>query len=187
MWRSATGQRGIGLSDVDCLLVPPLWPADSTVALARRGGRLRRLGVGRLDGAGLPAEGERAAHQGVVAVDRSLATDLEVGPAQLVFDLLVALLGPVTQPVAAHHLGQIGRRQARPASVVGVGPVGDHIPGGALGQPARVGAGHYQPYRPVGTPGPEPGVGGPPGFGVPVAEPAGHLLPAAGATLTVPA
>jgi hypothetical protein len=45
---------------------------------------------------------------------RGLAADLEISPAQLVFDLLVALLDPVAQPVAAHNLGQAGRRRPRP-------------------------------------------------------------------------
>ena len=60
---------------------------------------------------GLPAERERAAHEDVVAADRGGGADLEVGPAELVFDLLVALLDPVAQPVAAHDLGQVGSRQ----------------------------------------------------------------------------
>src|SRR5207247_8315036 len=34
-------------------------------------------------------------------------------PAELLLDLLVALLDPVAQAVQAHHLGQVGRREAR--------------------------------------------------------------------------
>jgi hypothetical protein len=41
---------------------------------------------------GVPAEAERAVDQGLVATDRDIGADLEVGPAQLVFDLLVASL-----------------------------------------------------------------------------------------------
>jgi hypothetical protein len=41
---------------------------------------------------GSPAEAERAVDQRLVAADRDIGADLEVGPAQLVFDLLVALL-----------------------------------------------------------------------------------------------
>ena len=41
---------------------------------------------------GIPAEAERAVDQGLVAADRDIGADLAVGPAQLVFDLLVALL-----------------------------------------------------------------------------------------------
>src|SRR5918993_6106123 len=54
------------------------------------------LGGGRLGGVlgepGLPAEAERTPDQGPVAADRAVGADLEVGPAELVFDLLVALL-----------------------------------------------------------------------------------------------
>ena len=41
---------------------------------------------------GGPAEAERAVDQGLVAADGDIGADLEVGPAQLVLDLLVALL-----------------------------------------------------------------------------------------------
>ena len=41
---------------------------------------------------GGPAEAERAVDQHLVAPDRGVRADLEVGPAQLVLDLLVALL-----------------------------------------------------------------------------------------------
>jgi hypothetical protein len=34
---------------------------------------------------------------------------LEVGPAEFVFDLFVALLDPVPDPVEAYDFGQIGR------------------------------------------------------------------------------
>src|SRR5213075_3461458 len=55
-----------------------------------------------------PAVRERHADQGEVTADRAGGADLEVRPAQLALDLLVALLDPVAQPVAAHHLGQRG-------------------------------------------------------------------------------
>jgi len=45
-----------------------------------------------LDLAGVPAETERAARQRPVPTDRPVTADLEVGPAELVLDLLVALL-----------------------------------------------------------------------------------------------
>ena len=51
----------------------------------------RRLG-GALGEEGLPAEAERAAHQRPVPADRPVASDLEVGPAQLTLGLLVVLL-----------------------------------------------------------------------------------------------
>src|SRR5512132_672797 len=57
---------------------------------------------------GLPAERERATDQRPVPADDPVGSDLEVGPAELAFDLLVALLDPVAQPVQAHHLGQVG-------------------------------------------------------------------------------
>src|SRR5262249_57208802 len=44
--------------------------------------------------------------RGLVAADRGVGADLEVGPAQLVFDLFVALLDPVADRVDAHDLGQ---------------------------------------------------------------------------------
>src|SRR5215212_10856767 len=53
--------------------------------LARRRGRL----------AGVPAEAERTAHQRPVPPDRPVTTNLEVGPAELTLDLLIALLNPV--------------------------------------------------------------------------------------------
>jgi hypothetical protein len=75
------------------------------------------LGGGRLGGVigepGLPAERERTPDQLPVAADRAVRAGLEVGPAQLVLDLLVALLDPVAQAVQAYHLGQVGRRERR--------------------------------------------------------------------------
>ena len=44
---------------------------------------------------GVPAEAERAVDQGLVAADRDVGADLEISPAQLGLDLLVALPGPV--------------------------------------------------------------------------------------------
>jgi hypothetical protein len=41
---------------------------------------------------GVPAEAERAVDEHLVAADREVGADLEVGPAELVLDLLVALL-----------------------------------------------------------------------------------------------
>ena len=58
---------------------------------------------------GVPAEAERAVDQGLVAADRGVGADLEVGPAQLVLDLLVALLDPVPDAVDPGDLGQVSR------------------------------------------------------------------------------
>ena len=41
---------------------------------------------------GVPAEAERAVDQRLVAADGDVGADLEIGPAQLVLDLLAALL-----------------------------------------------------------------------------------------------
>jgi hypothetical protein len=81
---------GVGLSIVDLLVVPPLSAAGRPVvrpACDAGGG----WWVGD---PGLPAEAECAADQGVVAADGGVRADLEVGPAQFVFDLFVALLDP---------------------------------------------------------------------------------------------
>jgi hypothetical protein len=74
-----------------------LWPRRGTIPL------------GRLTGEpGVPAEAEGAVDQGLVAADRGTGANLEVGPAQFVLDLLVALLDPVPDPVDPHDLGQAG-------------------------------------------------------------------------------
>ena len=82
--RSARGQDGAGGGTA--AREPPLSAA---------GFRLRRRSLawrGVVAEPGSPAEGECAVDQGLVAADREVGADLEVGPAQLVFDLLVALL-----------------------------------------------------------------------------------------------
>src|ERR687897_992266 len=75
----------------------------------RRGGLGMGRGrlVGMLSEEGLPAEAERTAHQRPVPADGPVAADLEVGPAELAFDLLVALLDPVAQPVQAHDVSKL--------------------------------------------------------------------------------
>src|SRR6266567_5450989 len=76
-----------------------------------RGGGSLRLGgrgLGRVLGEPRPpAKTERAAHQRPVPPDRPVTSDLEVGPAELVLDLLVALLDPVAQPIGADDLGEL--------------------------------------------------------------------------------
>jgi hypothetical protein len=42
----------------------------------------------------------------LVAADRDIGADLEIGPAQLVLDLLIALLDPVPDAVDPHDLSQ---------------------------------------------------------------------------------
>ncbi len=93
-----------------------------------------------------PAEGKRAQDQGPVPADGAVAADLEVGPAQFVFDLLVALLHPVAQPVQAHHLSEIGgrKRRLRCPWPAGSGQVRRQIPSGEGWQRGRVGGRHHQ-------------------------------------------
>ena len=67
------------------------------------GSRCRRVGEpGRL------GEAERAQDRGLVATDGQVGADLEVGPAEFVLDLFVALFDPVPQPVQAQQFGQVG-------------------------------------------------------------------------------
>ncbi len=112
-----------------------LWPRYPTAVLWRV-----------ISEPGGPAEAERAVDQHLVPADRDIGADLEVGPAQLVLDLLVALLHPVPQAVDPHHLGQgCGRvRAVRLLRAAGAGQVGDQVPGGLVRQGAGVGGGHRQ-------------------------------------------
>src|SRR5512146_99905 len=97
--RSARGQRG-GRGCDGPGAGPPL-----SGAAGRGAFRLACWGPFLLPGEpGLPAEGERAGHQQLVAADRGIGADLEVGPAEFVLDLLVALLDPVAAPVDPHDL-----------------------------------------------------------------------------------
>ena len=77
-----------------------------------------------------PAKGEGAADQRPVAANGAIAPDHEVGPAELILHLLVALLDPVAQTVQARHFrrlhpldrqvgGQIPGRQFRQGVAVG--------------------------------------------------------------------
>ena len=82
--RSARGRGGAGGGTA--AREPPLSAA---------GFRLRRRSLawrGVVTEPGGPAEGERAVDQDLVAADGEVGADLEVGPAQLVLDLLAALL-----------------------------------------------------------------------------------------------
>src|SRR5690349_25027263 len=116
---------------------PPLSAAGSWPRCRRlvRGGMVVEPGG--------PAEAEGAVDQGLVAADGGVGADLEVGPAQLVFDLLVALLDPVPDPVAPGDLGQAGGRvrAALLARAAGAGPVGDQVPGDLVRQGGGSGGG----------------------------------------------
>src|ERR1700691_4119982 len=84
--RSARGQDGGGWFGA-AGAGPPL-SAVGVWRWRRGGGR----GMGE---PGVPAEAERAVDEHLVAADRDVGAHLEVGPAQLVLDLLVRLLDPV--------------------------------------------------------------------------------------------
>src|SRR6266540_4168585 len=91
----------------------------------------------RLWGGPMAPAGAGAAGAARPGADRPVAADLEVGPAQLVLDLLVALLDPVAQAVQAHHLGEVGRREGgrrRCPLATGTAQVGDQVPGRQLRQ-----------------------------------------------------
>jgi hypothetical protein len=91
---------------IETLLGPP---RGRLLGGRRRGGRRRGpAGLRHPSLAGVPAERERAAHQRPVPADRPVTADLEVGPAELVLDLLVALLDPVAQPVGGNDLAELG-------------------------------------------------------------------------------
>src|SRR6266702_8256123 len=130
---------------------------------------------------GVPAEAEGAVDQDLVAADGEVGADLEVSPAELVLDLLVALLDPVADGVDPGDLGQAGGGvgAAGLAGAAGPGQVGDQVPGGVVRQGARVGCGDHQATDAVWAPPAQGGVGGPPGLGVPVPEGPGHRLPVA--------
>jgi hypothetical protein len=66
-----------------------------------------------------------------VPPDGPVASDLEVGPAELVLDLLVALLDPVAQPIGTDDLGKLGLLGA---AAGGASQVAQQIPGGQLGR-----------------------------------------------------
>jgi hypothetical protein len=75
-----------------------------------------------------------------MAADRDVGPDLEVGPAQLVFDLFVALPGPVPDAVDPGYLGQVcGRVGAGGLTrAAWPGQVGGQVSGGLVRQGARV-------------------------------------------------
>ena len=129
--------------------------------------------------AGEPAEREGAVDHYLVAADRDVGADLEIGPAQLVLDLLIRLLHPVPQPVDPGDLIQArGRSRAvLLARAAWPGQVRDQVPGGLVRQGTRVRGGCHQPPGAVRPPPAQRGVGRVPGLGVPVAEPPGRRLP----------
>jgi hypothetical protein len=132
MARKALGQQGSwGWWDG---AGPPLWP--SVRARVRRGG-IQGPGWGEPL---VPAEGEGAVDQGLVAADCAVGADLEVGPAEFVLDLPVALLDPRPQTVETDNLGEVGWRVRAGGGVgcVGMGQVGGQIPGGVVPLKGRV-------------------------------------------------
>src|SRR5437764_13828342 len=98
--RSARGQDGAGGGGAS--YGPPLSAAGP--------GRRYRVVLRRVfSEPGGPAEAERAVDQGLVAADGGIGADLEVGPAQLVLGLPVALLNPVPDARGPADLRPAGR------------------------------------------------------------------------------
>jgi hypothetical protein len=119
-----------------------VWRAWAPLSAGGVGG-WRLGGRGRISEPGVPAEAEGAVDQGLVAADRGAGADLEVGPAQLVFDLFVALLDPVPDPVHPHHLGQ-ARGRVRAASLAWAAGEGRLVTRYQVALGGRVGGGHHQ-------------------------------------------
>jgi len=94
-------EHGFGSPRMIHTVRPPL----SAAGFRPRPGSSGRCGV--VGEPGGPAEAERAVDQHLVAADRDIGADLEVGPAQLVLDLLAALLNPVPDAVDPGDLGQV--------------------------------------------------------------------------------
>ncbi len=93
-------------------------PLRPLVPMAMVGGRPRprRHRWSRQVEPGVPAEGERAVHQRLVAADRRVGADAEVGPGEFVPDLLVALLDPVAGGVDPNDFGQVSGREGLSAA-----------------------------------------------------------------------
>jgi hypothetical protein len=64
-----------------------------------------------------------------VPPDRPVASDLKVRPAELAINLLVALFGPVAQPIGADDLGEVGRLRGGRRG----GQIGQQIPSAVTG------------------------------------------------------
>jgi hypothetical protein len=90
---------------------------DPHLSAARFWPRCRGILLRRVIGQpGIPVEAERAVDLGLVMADTCIGARLEGGPAQLIFDLLVALPGPVPEPVDPDNLSQVRDRVRLPAS-----------------------------------------------------------------------
>src|SRR5690349_11972662 len=61
----------------------------------------------------IPTKGEGATDQLPMSPDRFVTPNLILRPAQSVFDLLVALLDPLAQPIEPDHFFQASRREAQ--------------------------------------------------------------------------
>lgn len=108
-----------------------------------------------------------------MATDRGRGADLEGGPAEFVFDLFVALLDPMPDAVESRDFGQVGGLVGRAGGVMRsarAGQIRGQAPGCLVRRDVRVGCGNHEAGMPVRSPPGKLGVGGPPGFGVPVAE-----------------
>lgn len=97
----------------------------------------------------VPTEGESATDQLPMPSNCLVAPDLILGPAQSVFDLLVALLRPLAQPREPDHFFQEGwrKRQWRHRMLDGSRQIRHEIPGDQIGQRLWISRGNGSPLR----------------------------------------
>src|SRR5713226_8993443 len=137
----------------------------------------------------IPAKGERTPDQLPVPPDGLVASYLILGPAECVFDLLVALLHPHAQPVQADHLCQVGWRE-RQFGCRALGwrrQVSHQIPGRDVWHRKRIGGGHNGPFRLVWPIRPGHDLHGPPVLRAAIAKCPGDAYPLAWLLGTLPA
>lgn len=103
--------------------------------------------------------------------DGAVAAHHEVGPAQFMLHLLVALLDPVAQAVQPHDMGQ--RRLLR-------GQIRRQVPSGYLGSRRTIARRADRPHQLVGAIAKQAQLAGPPALHMTVAKGALDLAPGAG-------
>src|SRR6266516_282540 len=96
----------------------------------------------------IPTKRESATDQLPVPPDGVIISHLILGPAQSVFDLLVALLDPLAQPIEPDHFFQAGwrERQWRDRMLGGSWQICHQIPGGLIRQRLWIGGGDDGPF-----------------------------------------